>query len=75
MEDQAVTGEPQISAEIDSDIAETYRQVAKERGYHFSTFEWLAVHDPATGSLHAEVAAGDARDVERAVAAARAAVV
>ena len=46
MEDQAVIGEPQISAEVDSDLAETYRQIASERGYHFSTFEWLAVHDP-----------------------------
>jgi alkylhydroperoxidase/carboxymuconolactone decarboxylase family protein YurZ len=46
MEDQSVTGELQINGEIDSDIAETYRQVAKDRGYHFSTFEWLAKHDP-----------------------------
>jgi alkylhydroperoxidase/carboxymuconolactone decarboxylase family protein YurZ len=46
MEDQAITGEPQLAVEIESDIAETYRKVAKERGYHFSTFEWLAVHDP-----------------------------
>jgi alkylhydroperoxidase/carboxymuconolactone decarboxylase family protein YurZ len=46
MEDQAITGELQLTTEMDGDIAETYRQVAKERGYHFSTFEWLAVHDP-----------------------------
>jgi alkylhydroperoxidase/carboxymuconolactone decarboxylase family protein YurZ len=46
MEDQSTTGELQITADMDSDIAETYRQVAKDRGYHFSTFEWLATHDP-----------------------------
>lgn len=46
MEDQSVTGEVQIAADVDSDLAETYRQVAKDRGYHFSTFEWLAKHDP-----------------------------
>ena len=34
---------------------------------------WLDVHAPATGNVHARVAAGDARDVERAVHAARAA--
>jgi len=46
MEDQAVIGAPQISADVDSELADTYREIAKERGYHFSTFEWLAVHDP-----------------------------
>jgi alkylhydroperoxidase/carboxymuconolactone decarboxylase family protein YurZ len=46
MEDQSITGELQMSDEMDSDIAETYQQVARDRGYHFSTFEWLAMHDP-----------------------------
>jgi alkylhydroperoxidase/carboxymuconolactone decarboxylase family protein YurZ len=46
MEDQSITGELEITTEMDSDIADTYRQVAKDRGYHFSTFEWLATHDP-----------------------------
>ena len=46
MEDQAVIGEPQISPDVDSELADKYREIAKERGYHFSTFEWLAVHDP-----------------------------
>jgi aminomuconate-semialdehyde/2-hydroxymuconate-6-semialdehyde dehydrogenase len=31
---------------------------------------WLDVHEPATGAVHAQVAAGDAADVARAVAAA-----
>jgi aminomuconate-semialdehyde/2-hydroxymuconate-6-semialdehyde dehydrogenase len=34
---------------------------------------WLDVHEPATGQVHARLAAGSAPDVERAVAAARAA--
>jgi aminomuconate-semialdehyde/2-hydroxymuconate-6-semialdehyde dehydrogenase len=38
-----------------------------------STFGLLDVHDPATGSIHAQCAAGDADDVAAAVAAARAA--
>lgn len=46
MEDHATAGEPQISTEIDSDLAQTYREIAKERGYHFSSFEWLAQRDP-----------------------------
>lgn len=32
---------------------------------------WLDVHEPATGSVYAEVAAGDGSDVDAAVAAAR----
>ncbi len=31
---------------------------------------WLPVHDPATGAVYAEVAAGDAADVDAAIAAA-----
>lgn len=34
---------------------------------------WIDVHEPATGRVYAQVAAGDASDVEAAVAAARAA--
>lgn len=32
--------------EIDPKLAERYRRHAGERGYHFSTFEWLAARDP-----------------------------
>lgn len=31
---------------VDPGLAERYRQHAAERGYHFSTFEWLAARDP-----------------------------
>jgi alkylhydroperoxidase/carboxymuconolactone decarboxylase family protein YurZ len=36
----------EISADIDPDLAAIYQRIADERGYHFSTFEWLARHDP-----------------------------
>lgn len=36
----------EISGELDGDLAEIYRQQAEERGYHFSAFEWLGIHDP-----------------------------
>jgi alkylhydroperoxidase/carboxymuconolactone decarboxylase family protein YurZ len=31
---------------IAPDIADGYKEIAAERGYHFSTFEWLAKRDP-----------------------------
>jgi alkylhydroperoxidase/carboxymuconolactone decarboxylase family protein YurZ len=31
---------------IDPKLAKRYREHAAERGYHFSTFEWLAARDP-----------------------------
>lgn len=37
---------PEIAEGVDPEIAEMYRAHAKERGYHFSSFEWLAVRDP-----------------------------
>jgi len=45
MEDRT-TGDLEFTVEMDSDIEEAYRELAKVRGYHFSTFEWLAAHDP-----------------------------
>lgn len=41
-EDQADTAAPAV----DSDLAEQYRDHAEQRGYHFSSFEWLAARDP-----------------------------
>lgn len=32
--------------EVDPELAERYRDHAEQRGYHFSSFEWLAAHDP-----------------------------
>ena len=32
---------------IDPKLAKRYKAQAAERGYHFSTFEWLAARDPA----------------------------
>ena len=37
---------PEISGEVSEELAERYRDIAAQRGYHFSTFEWLAVRDP-----------------------------
>lgn len=45
-ESRAVWSDPEISPDIDEGLAETYRRIAAERGYHFPTFEWLAKHDP-----------------------------
>ena len=32
--------------DVDPELAERYRDHAEQRGYHFSSFEWLAAHDP-----------------------------
>lgn len=32
--------------QIDPELAERYRDHAAKRGYHFSSFEWLAARDP-----------------------------
>lgn len=32
--------------EIEPELAERYRSHADQRRYHFSSFEWLAAHDP-----------------------------
>ena len=32
--------------DIEPELAERYRSHAEERRYHFSSFEWLAAHDP-----------------------------
>src|ERR671918_1181554 len=44
--DFSTTGEDlTISADVAPELAEQYRQLAADRGYHFSTFEWLAAKD------------------------------
>jgi alkylhydroperoxidase/carboxymuconolactone decarboxylase family protein YurZ len=35
-----------LDPSIAPDIAKDYQEIAAERGYHFSTFEWLARRDP-----------------------------
>jgi alkylhydroperoxidase/carboxymuconolactone decarboxylase family protein YurZ len=41
-----MSGELELDPGIESDLADGYREIARDRGYHFSTFEWLAKHDP-----------------------------
>jgi alkylhydroperoxidase/carboxymuconolactone decarboxylase family protein YurZ len=46
MTDKTTDTPPEISSDVSEELAERYRDIAAQRGYHFSTFEWLAARDP-----------------------------
>ena len=45
-QDSTNEASPQIAEGVPEDIAQKYRALAQERGYHFGSFEWLGERDP-----------------------------